>query len=124
MAEALANRLPRRDCNIEARSAGLAPVKPDPRGAKALAEIGVDPSGQRSKHVREFSGEHFDYVITLCGEIDESCPVFRGGRYLTFTLPDPCRPGRGPARGDGLERFRHVRDALRAALAAWFGPEE
>jgi arsenate reductase len=123
LAEALAGGLPRRDCRLVARSAGLTPKSINGLIPEVLAEIGVEPPGLRSKHVREFRDEYFDFVITLCGEIDEDCPVLRGGRNLSFCLPDPCRPKAGPARGTERERFRRVRDALRAMLTAWFGPE-
>ncbi len=123
LAEALANCLPRRDCRLEAFSAGLAPSSVNPLVAEALAEIGLKPPKQKSKHVREYLKEYFDWVISLCGEVDEDCPAMRGGRNLTVSLPDPCRPHGGGPRGDEIERFRRVRDAIRAVLVAWFGPE-
>jgi len=123
LAEALANGLPRRDYRLKASSAGLTPKSINMVIPEVLAEIGLETPGLRSKHVREFLNEYFDYVITLCGGIDEDCPVLRGGRNVSFSLPDPCRPRAGLARGTEHERFRWVRDALRAMLTAWFGPE-
>lgn len=123
MAEGLANGLPRRDCVLEASSAGLSPHDVNPRSVAAMRELGIDISAHRPTHVRDLSGRHFDYVISLCGEADDNCPVFRGSRMVTFALPDPCRPHRRHISGDGLDGFRHVRDAVRAMLVAWFGPE-
>jgi len=123
LAEGLANGLPRRDCRLRAFSAGLAPRAVNPRMAEVLAEIDVRAPKLTSKHVSKFQGDHFDFVISLCGESDEDCPVKLGGRNFTISLPDPCCRPNGPAVGDERERFRRVRDAIRAMLVAWFGPE-
>ena len=61
---------------IEAYSAGVAPKGVDPLAVRAMAESGVDISGQSSKGVEEFWDVEFDYVVTLCGHAQESCPVF------------------------------------------------
>jgi arsenate reductase len=124
LAEAMANGLPRRDCRLKAFSAGLAPKSVNPLVAETLTEIGLEARGLKSKHVRKYLHEPFDFVITLCGEVDEDCPVARGGRNLSVSLPDPCRPKHFLAEGDERERFRWVRDAIRAMLVAWFGPEQ
>lgn len=124
MAEALANGLPRRHFRLEARSAGLTPMPISDKAVRALAELGIDASGQRSKHVKVFGGEFFDYVIPLCGEVDEDCPVLRGGRHVTISLPDPCRPRHVVPGDDEMGPFRRTRDAIRAMLTAWFGPEK
>ena len=49
-----------------------------PEAIAVMREMGIDISGQRSKHVDEFDGQHFDYVITVCDNAKESCPVFFG----------------------------------------------
>ncbi len=123
LAEALANDLPRRDCRLKACSAGLVPRSVNPLVAEVLAEIGVQGSKLKSQHVRDYLQERFDFVINLCAEADEVCPVALGHRNITIGMPDPCRRPQGPARGDERERFRRVRAALRAMLVAWFGPE-
>jgi arsenate reductase len=88
-----------------------------------MAELGVDIAGHRPTHAEELAAQPFDYVISLCGEADDDCPVVRGSRMVVFSLPDPCRRHRRHISGDGLDGFRHVRDAIRAMLVAWFGPE-
>jgi protein-tyrosine-phosphatase len=74
MAEALLRELSKGI--VEARSAGISPSSVDPDAARTLQEIGLDVSGLRSKHLDEFAGEHFDYVITVCDRMKESCPVY------------------------------------------------
>ena len=91
--------------------------------ADVLGEVGIDAAGLESKHVKDFMQERFDFVITLCAEADETCPNVLGHRNITIGMPDPCRTPKLPVDGDELERFRRVRDALRAVLVAWFGPE-
>lgn len=93
---------------FEVESAGHQPTQVHPLAIQAMAEIGIDISAQRAKNVAEFFGQTFDVVVTLCGEdAPGSCPFFPGGkRYLHAPFPDP-------TSGD-LEKFREVRDALRA----------
>lgn len=77
--------------------------------------LGIDISGHRSKHVDEFDGQRFDYVITVCDNAKESCPVFSGAvKRLHHSFDDPAA-FRGPA-GDRLALFRRVRDELRTYL--------
>jgi arsenate reductase len=81
-----------------------------------MSELGIDISGQRSKHVNEFDGQTFDYVITVCDNAKESCPVFLGAvqrLHRSFDDPPP------PTAGSDEERmaiFRRVRDELRQYL--------
>lgn len=75
---------------VEVYSAGLAPSGLDPRAVKVMAEAGVDISGQRSKHVDEFSGMEFDFVITLCDQAQQSCPIFPARvRVIHRSFQDP-----------------------------------
>ena len=80
-----------------------------------MHELGIDLSGHRSKHVDEFQGKHFDYVITVCDNAKESCPVFFGAaERLHHNFEDPA-----VLQGSEQERlalFRRVRDDLRAYL--------
>lgn len=102
------------DGRIEVCSAGTRPSTVRPEAITVMAEQGIDIAGQRSKHVDEFHGRVFDYVITVCDSARESCPVFPGARHLHFSFPDPAA-----ADGDDAERldaFRRVRDGLSAAL--------
>lgn len=62
----------------------------NPNAVTAMAEIGVDISGHRSKSVDEFEGQQFDYVITVCDNARESCPMFPGvGRRIHHSFGDP-----------------------------------
>jgi arsenate reductase len=96
-------------------SAGTQPSLVRPEAIAVMAELGIDISGHRSKHVREFEGQEFDYVITVCDDAKESCPVFPGNtRRIHWGVPDP-------AAIDGSERerlaaFRRVRDSLAETL--------
>ena len=81
----------------------------------AMRELGIDISGYRSKHVDEFDGQHFDYVITVCDNARETCPVFFGkAQKLHHDFEDPAA-----VEGSEEERlavYRRVRDELRAYL--------
>src|SRR3989338_4383202 len=75
---------------FEVHSAGSAPTKVDETAIKAMEEIGIDISRNRSKHVKEFLGQRFDYVITVCDKASETCPTFPGtAKRLHWSFPDP-----------------------------------
>jgi len=102
---------------VKVSSAGSAPSRLNPLAVRALSEVGIDSSGQRSKHVDEIAPGDVDAVVTLCA--DEICPVFLGkARRVHWGLPDPAgAPGDEEGR---LEAFRQVRDELRRRLARLF----
>lgn len=80
--------------NIQAFSAGSTPTKVHPYAIQAATEMGIDISEHYSKHVDEFRGQDFDYVITVCDLAREKCPVFFGGaQYIHWSLPDPVAAG-------------------------------
>ncbi|ACL64433.1 Protein-tyrosine phosphatase, low molecular weight [Anaeromyxobacter dehalogenans 2CP-1] len=114
MAEGIARALAPASTRIS--SAGSRPTQVNPLAVAALAEIGIEISGQRSKGLQEIAPD-VDAVITLCQE--EVCPVWLGkAMRLHWGLPDPAaQAGDEPAR---LEAFRRVRDELRTRLAAVF----
>ena len=62
--------------NYDVESAGLEPSQVRPEAIQAMREIGIDISGHRSKSVDEFTGQQFDYVITVCDNANESCPLY------------------------------------------------
>jgi arsenate reductase len=99
-------------------SAGSQPTRVRPEAIAALAEMGIDISNHRSKHVSEIPAEQVDLVVTLCGE--EECPVFLGrARRLHWGLPDPAAvTGSDTSRADA---FRSVRDELVRRLGVLFG---
>lgn len=75
---------------VEAFSAGSEPSTVHPDAVRALAEMRIDAGLQRSKHLDEFRGQTFDYVITLCDRVREACPMFSGDPdQIHWSLPDP-----------------------------------
>ncbi len=86
-----------------------------PQAIAAMAEIGIDISGYRSKCLDEFLGEAFDYVITVCDNAVENCPVFPGrATRIHWSFDDPA-----DATGNDGERlvvFRRVRDEIAEKL--------
>ncbi len=117
MAEGIARSLAPR--NVKISSAGSQPSGLNPLAVKALAEIGIDISGHRSKSVSDIPPGDVDVVVTLCAE--EVCPVWLGkATRLHWELPDPARaPGDEGAR---LDAFRRVRDELRRRLEVALRP--
>ena len=93
IAEALCERLS--GGAVSAASAGSHPKPLHPNAVWVMRERGIDLAGRRSKHVSEFAGERFDYVISLCDRVREVCPEFSGGPELIhWSIPDPARePG-------------------------------
>ena len=90
MAEGWARQL--KGDSIESYSAGVETHGLNPKAVQVMAEAGVDISGHRSKHVRELSGVAFDYVVTVCGNAQESCPVFPGKTKVVHVgFDDPPR---------------------------------
>ncbi|MBE3576533.1 MAG: arsenate reductase ArsC [Limnochordales bacterium] len=114
MAEAWARML--HQGKIEAFSAGTEPGNVHPLAIQVMAEAGVDLASHRSKHLREFLGQQFDYVITLCGDARDRCPVFPGAaRIVHVGFPDPARATGTPE--EVLNEFRRVRDMIRDFVA-------
>ena len=100
---------------FEVASAGVAPTQVRPLAIKAMNEIGIDISSHRSKSVDEFEGQNFDYVITVCDNANQQCPMFPGTtQRIHWSIEDPAA-----AVGDEEERlnvFRRIRDELREKL--------
>lgn len=99
---------------FEVFSAGVKPGHVRPEAVSVMREIGIDISGHWSKHMREFDGEHFDHVLTVCDNARESCPIFLRGTLIHHAFRDPAA-FHGSARNT-LELFREVRDELREYL--------
>ena len=86
-----------------------------PLAIKVMQEVGIDISQHRSKHVAEFDGQPFDYVITVCDDANATCPAFPAGtRRLHWSFPDPARVEGTLA--ERLDAFRRVCDSLRSRL--------
>jgi arsenate reductase (thioredoxin) len=102
---------------FEVASAGTRPDVVRPEAIAAMRELGIDIAGHRSKRVDEFDGQSFDYVITVCDNAKESCPVFLGTTkrlHHNFDDPPPAPEGSDAER---MAIFRRVRDELRVYLA-------
>ena len=98
---------------FEVHSAGVKPSSVRPEAIQAMREIGIDISGHRSKSVDEFIGQEFDYIITVCDNAKETCPVFPGkARRIHQSFEDPPPPGAKSAE-ETLSIFRRVRDEIR-----------
>jgi arsenate reductase len=96
-------------------SAGTKPSSVRPEAIAVMSELGIDISGQRSKQVDEFRGKVFDYVITVCDNAREACPVFFGAtKWLHHNFEDPA--ALHGSEEERLALFRRVRDELRAYL--------
>jgi arsenate reductase len=103
---------------FEVHSAGTQPSGLADETVAVMREIGIDTSGQRSKHVDEFLGQTFDYVITVCDSARQACPVFPGGgQRLHWDVEDPADTEH--ARVSRLNAFRKARDTLRAFIEAF-----
>jgi len=111
MAEGLVNHL--RGEEWEAHSAGTQPAGyVHPLALQAMAELGIDISGQRSKGVEEFRAQRFDLVVTLCDDAARDCPLWLGGgKVIHIGFPDPAK-ATGPPE-ERLAIFRQVRDGIR-----------
>jgi arsenate reductase len=104
---------------FDVQSAGTRPGIVRPEAIAVMKEIGIDISGHRSKHVDEFAGRHFDFVITVCDNAKESCPVFFGdAKRLHRGFDDPA--AFNGAEEERLALFRRVRDELRQYLRSIF----
>jgi len=101
---------------FEVVSAGTEATSIRPEAIEAMAELGVDISGQESKTLERYVGEPFDYVVTVCDDANEACPVFPGAKHrLHWSLRDPSR-----AEGtdeERLEVFRKVREEIQARIS-------
>lgn len=88
MAEALFRKMG--GTGIHVASAGTKPTRVHPAAVHVMAAMNIDISGQRSRHVDEFKGQTFEYVITVCDRAREACPTFPDATHLIhWSLPDP-----------------------------------
>ena len=101
--------------SIEAYSAGVHPIGVHPNAIKIMAQADVDISNQTSDHIDDFGDIDFDYVITLCDNAKQSCPVFSGNAKIIH------RPFYDPYFATGTEEeimaeFRKARDEIKAFI--------
>src|ERR1051326_7392409 len=104
-------------------SAGTKPTQVRPEAIAVMRELGIDISGQRSKSVDEFYGKALDYVITVCDNAKESCPVLPGKtKRLHWSFEDPAAV-EGP---DEVRKaaFRRIRDQIHGRIMMFLGEDE
>ena len=103
---------------FEIYSAGSKPSTVNPFAIRAMQERGLDIRHHHSKHLNQFIDVPFDYVITVCDNAAESCPIFPGpAQRIHWGFPDPAAvEGSDEAL---LEAFRVVRDAIEQQLRQW-----
>jgi len=119
MAEGITNSLWRD--KLEAFSAGIKASFVNPTAMEVMKEIGIDISKHRSKNLSEFDGQSFDYVITLCGDANETCPLYIGGTKKTHIgFDDPAKATGTP--DEIMREFRRVRDEIKTKLEEYFNP--
>ena len=100
---------------FEVFSAGTRPSSVRPEAIAVMRELGIDISHQRSKHVNEFAGQSFDYVLTVCDNARESCPIFPGtSARIHHSFADPA--ALDASEEERLVFFRKVRDEIRQYL--------
>ena len=108
---------------FEVESAGTIASFVRPQAIAAMAEIGIDISGHRSKCLDEFLDTEFEYVITVCDNANDSCPVFPGNaRRIHWSFDDPAE-----AKGDDedvAEVFRRVRNEISERLRSFVEGEQ
>jgi arsenate reductase len=105
--------------HFEVYSAGLEPKGLNPYTVKVLEEIGVDTSQHYSKTLDTFMGKvHFGYLITVCSNAEENCPIFPGmGVRLHWPFEDPA--AFVGSEEETLQKFREVRDQIDARVRQW-----
>ncbi len=99
-------------------SAGIEKHGPNPLAVKIMAEAGVDISGHSSKLIEELPVREFDYVVTVCDNAHESCPLFPGQAVIIHhSFADPPRLAADSAtEAEALVHYRRVRDEIQAFI--------
>jgi arsenate reductase len=121
MAEGVINHL--LGDKIEAFSAGTHASFVNPAAIAVMKEIGIDISRHQSKNLSIFDGQSFDYVITLCGNANETCPLYIGGTKKTHIGFDDPAKAKG-TKEEVLREFRRVREEIKEKLTAFFQVEK
>ena len=120
IAEGLVNAL--HADRFQAVSGGTAAMRVHPAAIRAMAEIGIDISGHRSKSIDEFEGRTFDHVVMVCDDKQADCPFFPGGRdYIHHAFDDPAACS--GTDEEILACFRRSRDEIREWIQDTFGKD-
>ena len=106
----------------EVHSAGTKPSLLRPEAIAVMKELGIDISGHRSKSVDEFAGQFFDYVITVCDNARDNCPVFpSNAERIHWSFEDPAAvEGSEEVR---LAAFRRIRDQIHDRVNEFFAQQ-
>lgn len=109
--------------SFEAYSAGVDPVEVNLLSIKVMKEIGIDISRQKSKSVKEFAAQAFDYVVTVCDNARKSCPIFPGEhKKIHWDIDDPAS-----AKGSEQEKtfyFKNIRDIIKGCIISFIRENE
>jgi arsenate reductase len=99
-------------------SAGTDPHGMNPRAMEVMSEAGADIAAQWSKHVDDLKDVPLDYVVTVCGHANETCPVFPGAtRRVHVGFDDPPKLAKdAKTEQEALAHYRRVRDEIRAFI--------
>ena len=108
---------------FEVHSAGVFITGQNTYAIEVMKEIGIDISNHQSKNLTAFDGQSFDYVITLCGNANETCPLYIGGAKKTHIgFNDPAKAT--GTQDEILKKFHRVRDEIKEKLTAFFQTEK
>lgn len=102
-------------------SAGTVPSRLNPYAVQVMAEEGIDISSHYSKSVGDYLEKTFDYVITVCDDANETCPIFTGTvvNRLHWGFEDPA--GMSGSEKEILDKFREVKDLIKEKITTYFG---
>ncbi len=107
--------------NAEIFSAGLKPNQVHPLAVEVMLEDNIDISFAQSKHLGEFSGQHFDYLITVCKKADDSRPTdITADHHFFYDIPNP----ESPSEEDQLTVFFNVREEVKRKMLRFIGQRD
>ena len=104
------------DMSLDVYSAGTNPApQVNPQAIQVMREAGIDISTHTPKNVETYLNDEWDYVITVCGRANETCPTFAGkvGNRLHIGFDDP-------AESNDIDEFRRIRDVIKNKMAAFY----
>jgi arsenate reductase len=104
--------------DFEVYSAGTEPKQLHPMTIRAMTEANIDVSGQKSKHLDQFLGQSFDYIITVCDRARDNCPTFPGDHErIHWSFEDPASLGNDDVAQYRL--FKRVRNEIADRIRIW-----
>lgn len=103
---------------FEVQSAGLHPSELNPFTIKAIEELGISMQGHHAKALKNFLGQNFHFLITVCDRAEKECPIFPGvSTRLGWPFEDPA--AFEGTEEEKREKFRQVRDQMEARIVRW-----